>query len=127
MPLYIYKNPQTGELIELVQSMKDEHVYFDENGLEWKRVFQSSQLNTQGSIDPWNSNDFVNKTGNTKGNYGDLIDRSRDLSEKRASENGGIDPVKEKYFKDYSKKRGGAIHPSQKIKKIQNKGFGINL
>ena len=126
MPIYVYQNPKTGDLIELIQSMKDDHSYFDENGLEWKRVFLSSQLNTQGSIDPWNSNDFVNRTGNTKGNYGDLIDRSKELSDKRASENGGVDPVKEKYFKSYSKKRGGTIHPSQKKLKSSN-NFDINL
>jgi predicted nucleic acid-binding Zn ribbon protein len=69
MPIYIYQHPVTEELVEVVQSMSEDHIYFDENGLEWKRVFVSSQLNTQGTIDHWSSNDFVNKTANTKGSY----------------------------------------------------------
>ena len=62
-----------------------------------------TQLNTEASIDPWNNADFVNKTAGKQGTYGDLMDRSAELSAQRASQNGGVDPVKEKYYKNYSK------------------------
>ena len=39
MPIYIYQNPITEEVIEVVQSMSEDHIYFDESGLKWKRVF----------------------------------------------------------------------------------------
>tara|TARA_Y100001937_G_scaffold128734_1_gene207401 strand:+ start:717 stop:1103 length:387 start_codon:yes stop_codon:yes gene_type:complete len=127
MPVYIYEHPETGEQVEVVQAMNDEHVYVDQDGVKWKRVFVASQLNTTGNIDPWNKNDFMNKTANDSGNMGDLIDRSRDLSEQRASQNGGVDPVKEKYFKDYAKKRGGKEHPSKKKKTFENKNVKISF
>ena len=90
--------------------MDDDKVYIDEFGVKWERIYSSPQLNTIGSIDPWNSSDFVNKTSSTKGSMGDLMDRSKELSNQRASENNGIDPVKQKYFKKYSKERKGAKH-----------------
>ena len=117
MPIYIYQNPTTKECIEVVQSMNDKHVYIDEKGVEWKRVFLGSQLNTESSIDHWSSNDFVEKTRNVKGSYGDMLDRSAELSEKRAKDHGGIDPLREKYFKDYSKKRKGSKHMKDPSKK----------
>lgn len=128
MPIYIFENPETKEQIEVVQSMNEEHVYVDKNGLEWKRVFIGSQLKTNSTIDPWNSRQFVEKTGNQKGTYGDLLDQSAELSQKRADQNGGVDPVKQKAFDDYAKKRGGARHPQElKGKKISTKSVDIEL
>lgn len=127
MPIYVYQNPETHELIEVVQSMKEEHVFFDKNGLEWNRVFMPSQLNTEGTIDPWSNKDFVEKTRNRKGTYGDLLDRSAELSNARAEKNGGVDPIKKKYFKDYSKKRGGAKHPEDRKKSIETKNYKIDF
>ena len=127
MPIYVYQNPETEEYVEVVQSMSEKHVYFDDDGVEWKRVFLPSQLNTEATIDPWSQKDFVEKTRYTKDTYGGMSDRSAELSEKRAEQNGGIDPVKQKYFKDYSKKRGGAKHPADKKKSIENKNFKIEF
>lgn len=127
MPIYIYQNPKTEECIEVVQSMNDEHVYFDESGLEWKRVFVASELNTEGTINPWSANDFVDKTRNVKGSYGDMLDRSAELSDKRAEKNGGVDPIKQKYFKEYSKKRGGAKHVADRPKVIETKNVRIDF
>lgn len=126
MPIYIYQNPKTNEYVEVIQSMNDTHVYFDDDGLEWKRVFIPSQLNTESSINPWDKNDFVEKTKNTKGSYGDMLDRSAELSSKRADQNGGIDPIKQKYFSEYSKKRGGAKHIKDPSSKKENKNFKID-
>ena len=50
---------------------------------------------------------------------GDMWDLSKDMSEKRAKK-AGKDPVKEKYFKDYEKKRKGVKHDNDPKKK----GFG---
>ena len=127
MPMYIFENPKTGEEIELFFGMNDKKEYFDEDGLEWKRVYTSSQLNTQGSIDPWCNNSFVNATANMKGSVGDLLDKSAELSSIRADQNGGVDPVKKKYYKEYSDKRGGAKHPKDQKKSFENKHIKIDL
>lgn len=42
---------------------------------------------------------------------GDLWDRSQELSEKRKKLYGGEDPVKKKYYDNWSKKRKGKVHP----------------
>ena len=115
MPMYIFENPNTGECIEIFFHMNDDKVYIDEQGLEWNRVFTSSQISSN-SMDPWDNNSFVNQTKNMKGTVGDLLDASNEMSEKRAESNGGVDPVKEKYFKKYSESRRGAKHPDE-IKK----------
>jgi hypothetical protein len=47
---------------------------------------------------------------------GDMLDKSQELSQKRADKNGGVDPVKDKFFKDYSAQRKGAKHPDEKKK-----------
>jgi hypothetical protein len=126
MPNYIYQHPETKEYIEIFQSMKEDHVYFDGDGTEWSRVLIAPQLNTEAPIDPWNKGDFINKTANSKGSYGDLLDRSKELSDKRASEHGGVDPVKQKYFDNYAKKRKGQRHLNEK-RTVETKNIKIDL
>jgi len=127
MPFYTFSNPNTGELVDLFFHMNDKKKYIDENGVEWKREYHSPELNSTGTVDPWNSKQFVDKTGKNKGTIGDLLDRSSDLSKERASQNGGVDPVKEKYYKRYSKERNGAIHPDKNPKTFENKHIKIDL
>ena len=127
MPIYVFEHPETGETIEVIQGMNEDHEYIDEDGTEWVRVWFTSELNTSGQLNPWSSDDFVNKTRNDSGNMGDLLDRSAELSEQRAKEHGGVDPVKEKFYKDYAKKRGGAKHPHAKKKKgWENKNWKVD-
>ena len=115
MPLYVYHNIVTDEYIEVVQRMNEAHQYSGISGDEncWRRVFTVPNASIDAHLDPFSSKDFVNKTQNKKGTYGDLLDRSAEMSDKRASLAGGKDPVKEKYFTDYSAKRRGAKHPDQ--------------
>lgn len=127
MPIYIFSNPETKELKEVFFHMDDEKKYIDEQGLEWDRELSSPQLNTQGSIDPWNNNDFVNKTADMKGTVGDLLDKSSELSNQRAQENGGVDPLKKKYYENYSKERKGAKHLDQVRKTYENKNVKIEF
>ena len=106
--------------------MNDEKAYQDEDGLDWVREYGSPQLNTNGTTDPWSSKSFVDKTSKG-GTMGDLLDRSADLSKERASQNGGVDPVKEKYYKEYSKKRNGALHEDKKPTSFENKHIKVEL
>ena len=127
MPIYLFQHPETEEVAELFFGMNDEKKYIDEDGTEWKRIYSLPQLNTEASIDPWNNADFVNKTAGKQGTYGDLMDRSAELSAQRASQNGGVDPVKEKDYKNYSKTRRGAKHPDQMKKRFENKNIKIDF
>lgn len=118
MPIYIYKHPKEDNYTEVLQTMAEDHVYFDSDGLEWKRVFTVPYASIDSQIDPSNKRQFLQATESKKGSVGDMMDLSRELSERRTDSNGGIDPIKEKYFSDYSKKRNGAKHFDQ----IRQKG-----
>ena len=108
MPIYSYENPNTGDIIEIVQSMHDEHEYTDDNGVSWNRIFSIPNTTIDSDIDPFSTRSFLDKT-NSRGSVGDLMERSKELSDKRKNKL-GYDPVQKKYFENYSKKRNGRKH-----------------
>ncbi len=112
MPIYTFINPNTEEEIEIVQSMKEAHVYVDENGLEWRRKWTLPNAAIDADIDPFDKNAFNRKIdgGAGKGTMGELWDRSKEMSEKRKDKL-GYDPVKQKYLDNYSKDRKGKKLP----------------
>ena len=110
MPLYDFEHPETGEVKELVFGMNEEKKFIDENKTRWVRLFASPNSAIDTEIDPYSATDFKKVTENKKGSYGDMIDRSKELSEKRKSKE-GRDPVQQKWFKDWSKNRSGQKHP----------------
>jgi|TARA_R110002012_G_scaffold134553_1_gene287979 hypothetical protein len=127
MPIYIYKHPEKEEYIEVLQGMNDEHVY-QQDGLAWERVFLAPNASIDSDVDPFSGRQFVDATAAKKGTMGDMMDYSKELSEKRAAVNGGIDPVKQKYYKKYSDKRNGAKHPQElKEKSRKNKNVKIEF
>jgi predicted nucleic acid-binding Zn ribbon protein len=126
MPIYIFKNPDTEEYKEIVQTMNEEHIYIDEFGLQWKRVYTIPHATINTKEDAWNHNQFVEKTGKMKGTVGDVLDYSAELSEKRAEANGGEDPIKRKAFNDYEKKV-GKKHISDKQKTIETSRIKVDL
>ena len=100
--------------------MAEDHVYFDSEGLKWKRVFTVPNASIDSQIDPYSANEFVRKTENKVGTMGEMMDYSKELSQSRAEKNGGIDPIKEKHYKDYSSKRKGAKHVDQMKSEMSN-------
>jgi len=111
MPEYLYQHPKNNKVISLIQSIHDEHEFFDKKGVKWNRVFTVPELNTEGTLKAESSSkEFSEFTSKKKGTVGDLWDRSKELSEKRQKMY-GKDPIKNKYFKDWSKKRKGKKHP----------------
>lgn len=121
MGLYIYHNDETGETVEIFQKMLDVHVYSGVSGNEegWRRVYSSPQLSVDTDFDPRNREEFARR-GEKYKDLGSLMDKSRELSEKRAQKD-GVDHVREKFFEDYKKSRNGKEHPLNKPKKIENK------
>lgn len=99
MPFYVFKNPKTEKTKEVFQAISAEHVYIDEDGLEWERVFTVPHASIDTSIDAFSENDFVKKTANKKYNVGDMWDISKELGEKRKKQE-GKDPIGEKHQKD---------------------------
>ena len=122
MPNYLFRNPQTGAVIQVFQFMNEEHVY-SEKGIKYERVFTIPNASIDSEINPNSSTQFIEKTGKMKGTLGEIWDYSKELSDKRAKERGGVDPMREKAEQNYSKKRRGLKYQSQidpsQIPKIQ--------
>jgi hypothetical protein len=117
MPIYLFQNPETNEVIEVQQRISDAHEHVDDNGLKWLRIFTvpNTSIPSMTRIDAGSHEDFMRKTQNTGGTYGDLFDLSKELSDKRKSQSAnGSDPVEKKFFKDYSKERNGLKHQNDK-------------
>jgi len=111
MPQYIYQHPKTKKVIEITQSIHDKHEYIDSDGVKWNRIFTVPQMGVDTKMDAsTDSRGFAEKTKNKKGCLGDLFDQSKELSEARKKMY-GKDPVKKKYWDDWSKKRKGKKHP----------------
>lgn len=127
MPEYIYKHPEKEEYVSIIQGMNEKHIYIDKESVEWQRVLFAPNMNIDENIDPFNKNQYIEKTKNMKGSVGDLMDHSRELSEKRAATYGGEDPIKRKYLDDWSQKRGGMTHPEDKKKRTaENKHMRVD-
>ncbi len=120
MPEYIYENPETGEQVTVLQSIHEEHVYTID-GIEYNRVYTIPNASIDTQIDPHSAKDFREKA---KGSIGDLWDQSAEASVKR-EERHGHDPVKKKFFEDYSKSRKGAKHPKDPSRNTGSKNFTI--
>lgn len=115
MPLYLYENEETGEVVEVLQGMNDLHEYHGASGREkglWRRVYVNPTLSVDTQVDAFDSHNFANSVSKKNDSYGDLFERSAEASEKRAQRY-GKDPVKEKYYADYNKKTNGKLHPGQ--------------
>lgn len=112
MPEYIYKHPKKPKYISIIQTMSEEHAFTDESGVKWERQYTIPQAVIKETINPFNSKQYVDITKRKKGNVGDLMDFSEELSNKRKQETeDGIDPVTTQFHDDWSKKRHGRIHP----------------
>ena len=103
MPLYTFQHPDTEEVVEIVQNMSENHFYVDENGVEWKRVWETPNMNTDSDVDPFSKEDFMRATEKKGMTLGEMQDLSKSLSKKREKSR-GLDPVKNKTVTKYEKK-----------------------
>lgn len=111
--------------------MNDEKVYNGPDGKQvgqWKRVWTKPLASIDTKVDPFSAKDYVKAT-NKRDTVGSLWDRSRELSLKRA-EKEGSDPIKQRFYDNYSKRRKGAKHPEQRreegAKKLAKHGIKID-
>lgn len=127
MGVYIYHHEGKGETVEVFQKMTDVHVYSGVSGNEegWRRIYTVPQAIVDSNFDPNNREEFMRR-GAKYSTLGDLMDKSRELSEKRA-EKEGEDPKRRKFFDEYSKTRNGAKHPLDRPKKLDSKYATVDL
>lgn len=134
MPEYIYINPNNDNDIKIIyQSVHDKHEY-KEGNIQYKRVFTIPNTSSSTKLDPFDKAGFIRQLdGKHNETIGDTLDRSSELSAKRA-EKLGKDPVREKYFDDFAKKRKGAQHPlrtkeqcAPQIAALKELGVTVNM
>jgi hypothetical protein len=124
MPCYLYANPKNPkQVVEVYQGMNDVHEY-EVDGVKWERVWTVPQATIDTDLDPFNQNQFIEKTGKNNGKLGDVWERSAELSAKRADKRDGVDPIKQKHFDNYRKKTGKEMYHETKEK---SKNIEINL
>jgi hypothetical protein len=116
MAYYLFEHPKTKERIEIKQSMEEIHE-FQEDGVKWNRIFTVANASVDTKIDPFSSSQFVDRTREKRGTVGNLMDYSKECSERR-QEAIGSDPVKTKNWEEYSKLRCGKKHPEQRTQEI---------
>jgi len=137
MPLYLYENKETGEVLEVLQGMNDTHEYNGDNESEkglWRRVYVNPNMSTDTKLDPFSESSFRASTVGKNDTYGQLFERSAEASEMRSQQAGGTDPVKQKTYDNYSKMTNGKVHPQQMkenmnkaIEKASKKGINIEI
>ena len=132
MPIYTYENQTTLEKRDVIQTMNEDHVYFGdgiEEEAEWKRVFTplSFSMASSASIkDPFKKESFLAATEGKKMTLGDMWDLSGEMSQQRAEQAGGEDPVQREHFDAYEKKN-GVKHHDDKKKVVEEDGVKITL
>tara|TARA_R110000796_G_scaffold232637_2_gene351056 strand:- start:125 stop:478 length:354 start_codon:yes stop_codon:yes gene_type:complete len=113
MPEYTFENLDTGETIDIIQGMNDDHEYSDDNGKKWERVFTKPNAGMDTNLDETKAsfNKVIDSHEGRGLTVGQAWDISREAGEKREKVF-GRDTVKEKNFKDYAKHRNGIKHVS---------------
>jgi len=115
MPFYLYQHPSSEKVIEIKQKISEPHEYIDDDGTKWNRVFTVpyASIPNMTLINAGSEEDFMKRTQNFDGTIGDLMDASKDLSEKR-KQGTGVDKVQENFHKKYSEERNGLKHMGDK-------------
>ena len=126
MPQYLFANPNDEtQIVEVFFHMNDKKFYIDENGVEWRRIYTVPQACVDSDFDPRNKDEFIRR-GAKYSTLGDLMDKSRELSEKRA-EKEGFDQKRREFFDEYARARKGKRHPQDLPKKIDSKYATVDL
>ena len=70
MPIYLYENKETGEVVEVLQGMTELHEYRGANGREkglWRRVFVNPNIAFDTNVDDTSAKSFVKSAQNKNG------------------------------------------------------------
>lgn len=118
MPLYLYENPETGEVKEVLQKMSEPHEY-EEGGVGWLRVWVSPNAAVNDNLISADTTqeEFVRKTKEKNYNVGEMWDLSKELGEKRKQVS-GEDHVRKKTEKESQERveKGRQYHAKQRAK-----------
>lgn len=109
MPIYEYQNSCTGEIVKVIQSMREQHTYV-RDGVEWIRLWSNPQTVVDTKWDSLDPKDFIRKTKQKKGTVGNLWEKSAELAEIRAKKM-GKDFLFERHLIKEKERRKGKLTP----------------
>ena len=92
----------------------------DHEGGKWRRIPTLPYAAQDTQINPDSAADFVRKTGQMKGTWGDLEKMSAEMSAKRAAKNNNVDPIAERYYEKHKATTGLEHHVVKKRKAKEN-------
>lgn len=132
MPLYPFCSPTdpsvTTDLFYTMATAPSVGKVVTVDGVKWRRTVSKPQASFDTRADPNSVDDFLRVT-HKRETVGSMIDRSKELSIRRR-EKEGVDHVQQGYFKDYSRRRRGTVHPEQRrqesAKKLAKAGVKVD-
>jgi hypothetical protein len=120
MPIHEFYNESNGRKIEIyvpVNAPSEDHQFQIVEGQTYKRVYSAPLASVDSTMKDATKEDFRRLTTNKKGlTVGQMWEMSAEMSEHRAHKNGGVDNVKESFYKNYEKEV-GKLHPEVERKK----------
>lgn len=108
-PVFDFQHETTGEIISvLVKHTEPDHLRHEQtvDGKIYKRVYSAPTTAKDTKTGDCTLNDFSRVTEGKNLTVGQMWKISEEMSKARADKNGGLDPVKEKFYKDFEKKNG---------------------
>lgn len=121
MPVFDFIHEATGETISVLVRHTEPDIARHEQVVGdkiYKRVYAAPLAASNSRPNDGTQQDFDRLVTDKKMTVGDAWKVSAELSERRAAQHGGVDPVKEQFYKDYKKKTGGEHADVKKRKAV---------
>jgi phage terminase small subunit len=106
MPAYDFQCEETGEIISVYVPLKApnrQRQIQKRKGKVYKRIYSAPTAAVDSRVKDASKEDFRRMTTGKKLSVGDMWDISKDMHQHRADKNGGVDEVKEQYYRDYER------------------------
>lgn len=114
--------------VKLSSPEKDFHEQLVDGKL-FKRIYTTFNVAKDTTVNDATKDDFRRATEGKRMTYGDMWEASAEFAEKRKKLNGGRDPIAEKQYAEYKKKK-GKDHPEvvqrDGFKKLKEK-YGVDI
>lgn len=131
MPLFDFQS-DSGETISVYLTLNEPKESYQtqiKDGKVYRRIYTPFNVCKDTRSSDGTREDFQRMTEGKNLTMGDMFDKSKELSIKRAERNGGVDPVAERTYAKYQKKI-GKKHPDvikrEKRAKLKEK-FGVSI
>lgn len=122
MPEYLFRKEGTEDITtsffyKMTEAPALGSKIIDQDGIIWIRIVSLDINLGKGTsestkVDPYSEKQFKDRFEGKKVTLGDMMDASKELSEKRAAKE-GKDPVKQKFYDKYAEERKGTRHPKE--------------